>query len=98
VAKTMTADRSVLLEDRRMWRLLLARLHPDAGGDSELFLFACAVKEKTVDAECPREKCVGEDGWRRAENVTEPFLRAWQLAMSGWASGNREVLKSFSAR
>jgi hypothetical protein len=98
VAKTMTADRSMLLEDRRMWRLLLARLHPDAGGDSELFLFACAVKEKTVDAERSREKYVGEDGWRRAENATEPFLRAWQLTMSGWASSNREVLRGFSAR
>ena len=29
------------LQDRRAWRLLLARLHPDAGGDHELFLFAC---------------------------------------------------------
>ena len=33
-------------EDRRSWRLLLARLHPDAGGDHELFLFACALKDE----------------------------------------------------
>jgi hypothetical protein len=46
MAETRDGDQLMFLESqRRMWRLLLARLHPDAGGNHELFLFACAVKE-----------------------------------------------------
>jgi hypothetical protein len=40
------AGRLAFSEDSRMWRLLLARLHPDAGGDHDLFVFACAVREE----------------------------------------------------
>ena len=40
------AERLTPFEDRRMWRLLLARLHPDAGGDHDLFAFACAVRDE----------------------------------------------------
>jgi len=32
------------LDDPRMWRLLVARTHPDAGGDHELFIWAGTVK------------------------------------------------------
>ena len=31
--------------DRAMWRRLLARLHPDAGGDDELFVWAKSLEE-----------------------------------------------------
>ena len=56
------------LQDRRAWRLLLARLHPDAGGDHELFLFACAL----MDSAC---------GKRRAElGPDHPFSR-WRGGM-----------------
>lgn len=34
------------LTDRRMWRLLLARAHPDAGGLEELFVWAQALQEE----------------------------------------------------
>jgi hypothetical protein len=38
-----------------MWRRLLARLHPDAGGDGELFTFGQAVREQvTGDGRCDR--------------------------------------------
>lgn len=37
------------LDDRRMWRLLMARLHGDAGGSDELFLFGQAVRERLLD-------------------------------------------------
>jgi len=32
------------LEDKTMWRRLLARTHPDAGGDHELFIWTGTVK------------------------------------------------------
>lgn len=32
-------------DDAKMWRKLIARTHPDAGGDHELFIWTGAVKE-----------------------------------------------------
>ena len=92
MAEASNGERSASLEDQRMWRLLLARLHPDAGGDHELFLFACAVKEG---------KGKGRSGSKLAHNgserKTEHFLRAWQNAMGCWALRNREALKNCRA-
>jgi hypothetical protein len=94
MAEAKGVDRLALLEDRRMWRLLLARLHPDVGGDHELFLFARAVEEA-----CGREPLVKkpahDDNEWRAERSTEPFLQAWRDAMNCWALRNREALKDF---
>lgn len=69
------------LEDRRMWRRLLAQLHPDAGGDHDLFLFASALREHANSRET------------QPGNTTEPFLQAWQDTMDCWASRNRESLR-----
>src|SRR3954469_2860398 len=85
------------LEDRRMWRMLLAKLHPDAGGDHELFLFACALKEGICGAGSLGQKLARDDGERKAERPTEHFPRAWQDAMSSWALRNREALKNCRA-
>lgn len=55
-------------EDRQMWRLLLARLHPDAGGDHDLFAFACAIREelsagiRTTPGVGPGDNVQGIDG------------------------------------
>jgi len=35
------------LDDPAMWRKLLASLHPDAGGDEELFAFATSLRQHT---------------------------------------------------
>lgn len=46
--------------DRVMWRRLLARVHPDAGGDDELFVWAKALEvvvarlSKAQDGPSPR--------------------------------------------
>ena len=46
--------------DRVMWRRLLARVHPDAGGDDELFVWAKSLEEevarlsKAQDGRSPR--------------------------------------------
>lgn len=85
------------LEDRYMWRMLLAKLHPDAGGDHELFLFACALKEGICGAGSLGRKLAGDDGERGAERPAEHFPRAWQEAMSSWALRNREALKNCRA-
>jgi hypothetical protein len=44
--------------DHRMWRLLLARLHPDAGGDHELFVFASTVKDSVCGKQSLEDKPV----------------------------------------
>jgi hypothetical protein len=89
------ADRGAPFEDRRMWRLLLARLHPDAGGDHELFLFANALKEGACGHECLEIAPAPVDRTQMRRS-TEPFLRAWHDTMGSWASCNREALKRFA--
>jgi hypothetical protein len=71
------------LRDRQMWRQLLARLHPDAGGSHELFLFACALKDEV----CP-ERLFGES--RPARDLS---FSTWRSTMDSWASRNRDALK-----
>jgi hypothetical protein len=88
------ASREVPFEDHHMWRLLLARVHPDAGGDHELFLFFHALKEAS-GAGRPEDTPTTEDGNGGTEHAAEPFLRAWQDTMGCWASRNREALKCF---
>jgi hypothetical protein len=89
------ASREAPFENRHMWRLLLARLHPDAGGDHELFLFAHALREG-APGKGSLESTPTADGDRRlTKRSAEPFLRAWHDAMGGWASCNRETLKRF---
>ena len=90
MAEASSIDRRALLDDQRMWRLLLARLHPDIGGDHELFLFACAVKGEVCGGGHRGRKPVCDGGWQR----TEPFLQTWQDAMDCWAMRNREALKN----
>lgn len=80
-AEERSLDRPELFEDRRMWRRLLSQLHPDAGGDRELFAFACSVREELWEGKPVREG-------------TEPFLRGWREAMGRWASRNRDALKN----
>ena len=87
------ADQPAPFEDRRMWRLLLAQLHPDAGGDHELFVFACAVKEEV----CGRERPMREPLSRRRRQRTEHFLRAWQDEMNRWVSRNRDAIRNSCA-
>jgi hypothetical protein len=89
------ASREVPFEDRRMWRLLLARVHPDAGGDHELFLFAHALKEARGDSCCLGDTSTPDDGNGGTKRSAEPFLRAWHDTMGCWASRNREALKCF---
>ena len=89
------ASREAPFEDRHMWRLLLARLHPDAGGDHELFLFAHALREGASGNGCPQSTPALVDDQRRSKRGAEPFLRAWHDAMGGWASCNREALRRF---
>ncbi|HEX5847725.1 MAG TPA: hypothetical protein VFY59_00900 [Rubrobacter sp.] len=79
-------------EDRRMWRLLLARLHPDAGGDHDLFAFACAVRDEVHREERTAGSAAGtENGTRTASDVA-PFLGTWHEAMGRWSTSNREAL------
>ena len=78
-------------EDRRMWRLLLARLHPDAGGDHDLFAFACAVREEVYGGEHPAEDAGAENGARNSAEAAS-FLETWHEAMGRWSSSNRDAL------
>ena len=88
------AARPASFEDRRMWRLLLARLHPDAGGDHDLFAFACAVRDEVYRGKHAPKGAGTEDG---ATNTADAalFLGTWHEAMGRWSSSNRDVLNNF---
>lgn len=79
------AGRRAPFENRHMWRLLLARLHPDAGGSHELFLFACALKDEV----CPERLFVSG----RDRPATDQSFSTWRTAMGSWASSNRVALR-----
>ncbi len=87
------AERLAPFEDRRMWRLLLARLHPDAGGDQDLFAFACAVRDEVAGGGRAPESARTDDSQRPEDPAR--FLRPWQDAMSHWSSTNRDALNNF---
>jgi hypothetical protein len=76
------AGRKKPFEDRRTWRRLLARLHPDAGGDHELFLFACALKDEV----CPERLFAGGP-------AADQSFSTWRSTMGSWASRNRDTLR-----
>ena len=61
MSETRDAERPVAFEDRRMWRLLLARLHPDAGGDHDLFVFACAMRDDMSGSSSAAKDTEGEE-------------------------------------
>jgi hypothetical protein len=93
------AERLASSEDQRMWRLLLARLHPDAGGDRDLFAFACAIRDEMSRG----KRAAGVitscgDNARSKESAAAPFLQTWHEAMGHWSSSNHDALKNFWAR
>jgi hypothetical protein len=69
--------------DQRMWRLLLARLHPDAGGDHELFVFASTVKDEVCGKDSLKSRPVHHSR-RRAGHPAVAYLRLWQTLMTPW--------------
>ena len=81
-------------EDRRMWRLLLARLHPDAGGDHDVFAFACAVRDEVSGGVRVAGNTGRDDGTHSAGGSEVPFLQTWQEAMDHWCSTNRDALQN----
>jgi hypothetical protein len=91
VFEARDAGRLTAFEDRRMWRLLLARLHPDAGGDHDLFAFACAIRDEMSGGNRTLRNTASEDG---AEGQAAPFLRTWQEAMGQWSSSNRDAMNN----
>jgi hypothetical protein len=61
----MTRTPTLPVTDRSMWRRLLSRVHPDAGGDHELFIWAGAVRDLVCGQRLSSRSA--QDG-----NVTEP--------------------------
>jgi hypothetical protein len=57
----MTRTLTLPFDDRGMWRRLVGRSHPDAGGDHELFIWTVATRE-AVCGELRKEiRTVGQD-------------------------------------
>ena len=83
------AERHLAFQDKHMWRMLLARTHPDAGGDHETFLFVCALKARLY-----KELRPGATD----RNGPEAHLSAWRSTMTSWASRNRAGLKHAAGR
>lgn len=75
-----------------MWRLLLARLHPDVGGDQESFLLASALRASN------RGDLPFEPGPANDVSGAEMFLRKWRGTMDSWASDNRDTLMGHRIR
>ncbi len=75
-----------LFQDRRMWRLMLARMHPDSGGDHELFLFACALMDGFYGVRRARSRFHDAPGQGGS-------FSDWRGGMSSWATRNREGLR-----
>jgi hypothetical protein len=92
VYEARDAARPTTFEDRQMWRLLLARLHPDAGGDHDLFTFACAVRDE-VHGE--KHLAQGAESEARKSADAATFLGTWHEAMGRWSSSNRDALSKF---
>ncbi|MBA2345393.1 MAG: hypothetical protein H0V83_09965 [Rubrobacter sp.] len=79
-------------EERRMWRLLLARLHPDVGGDQESFLLASALRAG-ISGDLP-----SYPGTASKPSGSDTFLGRWRNTMDSWASDNRETLRGHRTR
>ncbi len=90
------AEERAPFEDRRMWRLLLARLHPDAGGDHDLFAFACAIRDEMISGNRVATTTASSDNARSTQRAAAPFLRTWQEAMGHWSTSNHDSLKNIS--
>jgi hypothetical protein len=95
VYEARNAARPASFEDRRMWRLLLARLHPDAGGDHDLFAFACAVRDEVYGGKHHLVEGAGTENEARNTADAASFLGTWHEAMGRWSSSNRDVLSDF---
>ena len=69
---------SAQLTSDRMWSLLLAQVHPDAGGSEELFFWAQALQEEVRVHASPPESDVASRIWEefvaahRAQHRAEP--------------------------
>src|SRR5215211_5851026 len=91
----MTRTPTLPLDDRSMWRRLLSRTHPDAGGSHELFIWTGAVRDLVCDQRSsPRDNDV--TGSRSREGPSRvPYppesdfaaLTARALAMAEEAGG-----------
>jgi len=51
----MTRTPTLPLDDRSMWRRLVSRSHPDAGGDHELFIWTMATRDVICGGELGSE-------------------------------------------
>ncbi len=87
------------LDDRRMWRLILARLHDDGGGSHEMFLFGQALREAVGElaprtsscSRCPRERGDTEQG-SRGEGIIREDGRVPFPEVADFASLTRRAL------
>ncbi|MDP9458063.1 MAG: hypothetical protein M3Q60_20335 [Actinomycetota bacterium] len=84
--------------DARMWKRLVSRAHPDAGGDHDLFIWASATREAVcggeLGGEIPRrpdshapaadsDRIGFESAFRKAESFSDLTRQAVELANSG---------------
>jgi hypothetical protein len=56
----MTSTPTLPPTDKAMWRRLLAKTHPDAGGDHELFIWAGSVRDLVCNGEAQDHSAIAE--------------------------------------
>lgn len=65
------------VQDRRMWRKLLAKVHPDAGGEHELFIWADQVREHCAESPAKTQKKTYSPP--RSHNPVREFMDGLQV-------------------
>src|SRR5215204_3191470 len=65
----MTHTPTLPFDDRGMWRRLVGRSYPDAGGEHELFIWTVATRDAICGGEIPRRER-REQPFRRVEAST----------------------------
>jgi hypothetical protein len=70
-AASMTSMPTLPPTDKAMWRRLLAKTHPDAGGDHELFIWAGSVRELVCSGEAQAQPEPPQHAsWRRERSTS----------------------------
>lgn len=68
----LTSGTMTDLTDKRLWRKVLARMHPDNHGDEELFKFLSAVKDHLDEQDVARKKVTGKGANKRMTTPVPP--------------------------
>ncbi len=84
----MTRTPTLPLDDRQMWRKLIARVHPDVGGEHNLFIWTQNIREYVCHDEAkPAASSVPDDKPRVPYPLGTDFEEVTRTALGMGATG-----------